>query len=87
MSLDCAAEFSLSHDIIATPHCSCQEVSEEASEAPLGCVELTVARKSPLRTEQQKKQQSSAKNRTIEKGEVEAPLGCVELAVVRRSLC
>ena len=44
MSLDCAAEFLLLHDIIATPHCSHQEVSEEASETSLGYVELTVVR-------------------------------------------
>ena len=64
-------------------------LSPEATrlKASLGCVELAVTRKSLLRMEQQKKQQSSAKNRAIEKGEVEASLDCVELAVVRRSLC
>ena len=44
MSSDCAAEFLLLHDIIATSHCSHQEISEEASEASLDCVELTVIR-------------------------------------------
>ena len=54
--------------------------------ASLDCVKLAVVRKSSLRTEQQKKQQSSAKNRVIEKDEIEALLDCVKLAVVRRSL-
>ena len=44
MSPDCAVEFSLSHDIITTPHYSCQEVSEEAGETSLDCVKLTVTR-------------------------------------------
>ena len=44
MSLNCTVEFSLSHDIIITSHCSCQKILEEASETSLDCIKLTIIR-------------------------------------------
>ena len=44
MSLDYATKFSLLHDIIVTSHCSCQKISEEASETSLNYIKLTIVR-------------------------------------------
>ena len=51
----------------------------------LDCIELVIIRKSLLRMKQQKKQQFSTKNKTIEKDKIETLLDYIELAVVRRS--
>ena len=49
MSLNCAAEFLLSHDIITTSHCSHQKILEEADETLLDYIELTIIRNNKVK--------------------------------------
>ena len=50
MSLNYAAEFLLSHNIIITSHYSCQKILEEVDKTLLDCVKLTVIRDNKIKS-------------------------------------